>query len=182
MKYFILGALLLLSGVTYSQDGKLLLDANKKATYTDQASTQKSKDECFKIAQKWISDTFGNYENAVVKQDAATGLLVINTYTPVQTSLYDYVRFDLTLTLRDQGYQVKITNLDGTSQLRSPARLGINENNLVTEKEMLVKTETNKKKRSDVQQQLDQAKADNDHVNEAMFKVLASLKEYIASH
>lgn len=182
LKYFLLSVLLLLSGITYSQDGRLLLDANKKATYTDKSSTQKSKEECFKIAQMWVTDTFGNYENAVVKQDPQSGLLAINSYVPVQTSLYDYIRFDLALTATNQGYQVTITNLDGTSQLRSPARLGLNENNLVTEKEVLFKTETNKKKKADLQQQLDQAKTDNDRVNEAMFKVLASLKEYIASH
>ncbi|HEV7379233.1 MAG TPA: hypothetical protein VGN64_05525 [Dyadobacter sp.] len=182
MKYFILSALLFISASAFAQDGKLPLDDRKNATYTDQSTNQKGKEQNFELATKWISGTVGNLENAVVKQDKQAGVLLINTYVPVQTSLYDYIRFDLNFTFTDQGYQVKITNLDGTSQLRTPARLGINENNLVIENEMLFKKETNKKKRSEIQEQLDQAKADNDRINSAMFKVLANLKEFIASH
>jgi hypothetical protein len=182
LKYLILSIFVCLSTIVFAQEGKLPLDDRKNASYSDQTTINKSKEACFSIAQKWISGTFGNYENAVTRQDMEAGVLVINSYTPVQTSLYDYVRFDMTISFTDKGYKASISNLDGTSQYRTPARLGINENNLVTEKEIQYKTETSKKKRSEIQQQLEQLKADNDHVNDAMFKVLASFKEYLSSH
>lgn len=179
MKYLNLFLLLLLANFAYSQQGLLPLDEQKQAAYSDKSSPQKAQAILYKTAQDWVTKTFGNYENAVTKQDPATGLLVINTYVPATTKLYDYIRFDLTITCAENHYEARITRLGGTAQHRSPARLGVNENNLVTEKEMSVKTETNRKKRAEAEENLENARTDNEIINAAMYKVLASLKEFM---
>ncbi len=180
LKYLNLLLLLLLTHSGFSQNGMLPLDEKKNATYTDKASPQKPKAELYKAAQSWVGKVFGNYENAVTKQDPETGLLVINTYIPAKTKLYDYIRFDLTIVCTDNHYEAHITRLDGTAQHRSPTRLGINENNLVTEKEMAVKTENNRKKRAEAEENLENARIDNEIINAAMYNVLGSLKEHMS--
>jgi hypothetical protein len=181
LKNLTLLLILLVSNVVYGQTGILPLDELKQASYSDRVAPQKMQAAIYKDVQDWITDTFGSYENAVTKQDPESGSLVINTYTPVSTSLYDYIRFDLTIICRDNHYEARISNLDGTALHRTPIRLGIKENNLVAEKEMAVKTESNRKKRTEAELALERAKADNDNINNAMFKVLASLKEFLVN-
>jgi len=179
LKYLILVLLFSVSHLVYCQHGTLPLDELKQATYTDKSAPEKTQTELYKAAQNWVTKTFGNLENAVTKQEPQSGLLVINTYTPVSTSLYDYIRFDMTIICKDNHYEARISQLDGTAQHRTPARLGSKENDLVLEKQMAVKTETNRKKRAEAERILEQAKADNENINNAMYKVLASLKEYM---
>jgi hypothetical protein len=181
LNYLRLTILLLVSNLAYCQPGTLPLDALKQATYSDKAAPQKTQAELYKAAQNWVTTTFGNFENAVTKQDPQNGLLVINTYAPVSTSLYDYIRFDMTIVCKDNHYEARINKLDGTAQHRTPTRLGSRENDLVAEKEMAVKTETNRKKRAEAERILEQAKTDNDNINNSMYKVLASLKEFLVT-
>lgn len=105
------------------------------------------------------------------------GKLVINSYVPVIHSLYDHIRFDLTIDCNDNQYQAKISSLDGISQIRSPVRISSKENDLVLTKSMIMKSETNRKKRAEAEQEWKEAVANNEEVNNAMFRVLASLKE-----
>lgn len=179
MKYLSLILLLSLSHLAYCQQSILPLGELKQATYTDKSAPQKSREALYKSAQAWVTRTFGNFENAVTSQDPQAGTLVINTYTPVSTSLYDYIRFDMTIICNDNQYEARINKLDGTAQHRTPARLGSAENDLVAEKEMAVKTESNRKKRAEAELALERAKADNENINRAMYKLLASLKEYM---
>ncbi|TDE17392.1 DUF4468 domain-containing protein [Dyadobacter psychrotolerans] len=162
------------------QDGLLPIDTRKQVYYSDLVNTDKTKDELYKIAQNWVTRKFGNYDIAVTFQDAAAGKLVINSYVPVKHSLYDHIRFDLTIICKDNNYQASIEKLDGIAQTRSPKRLGPSENDAIAEKSMAVKTETNRKKKQGSELLLQKQQADNDQVNAAMYKLLASLKEFIS--
>lgn len=157
------------------------LDEHKQVFYSDVATVQKTKDEIYKSAQNWVTQTFGNYENAVTQQDPQVGKLVITSYVPATTSLYDYVRFELTIDCSDKQYRVRIDKLDGISQIRTPARLGIKENDAVLAKEVIMKSETNRKKRAEAEEGLNHIKADNDAVNNAMYKLLAGLKQFMVT-
>lgn len=178
LRYFVL---LFVCHSSFSQDGVLPLDEHKQVYYSDVANPPKNKGEIYKSAQNWVIKTFGNYENAVTQQDPQSGKLAINTYVPVIHSLYDHIRFDLTLECKDNQYQARINNLDGISHIRTPARLGVKENDLVLSRSMVMKSETNRKKREEAERFLQQAKADNDEVNGAMYRVLAGLKEFVVA-
>ena len=176
MKNYILILLLLITQNCFSQDGLLPLDAKKQVIYTDSGQPEKSKSEIFKQAQEWISKTFGNYENAVTFEDPQVGKLVLTSYAPVSSTNYQYVRFDLTIECKDKQYQVLITQLDGISTIHSPERLGAKDNAEIMEKELAVKTEQNRKKRTEAETALKNAKADLDAINNAMFGLMSGLK------
>ncbi len=165
----------------FCQDGFLPLNEQKQVYYSDVANPHKSKAEIYKSAQNWVTHTFGNYENAVTQEDPASGKLTINSYIPVVTSLYNYIRFDLVIDCKDNQYQARIDKLDGISPTRTPIRISSKENDSVLAKEVSIKTETNKKKRTESEQLLQIAKTDNDNINHAIYKLLAGLKEFIKS-
>lgn len=181
LKYLLFLSLFFVCNSGFCQDGYLPLDEHKQVFYSDVATVQKTKDEIFKSAQNWVTQTFGNYENAVTQQDLQLGKLVITSYVPATTSLYDYVRFELTIDCSDKQYRVMIDKLDGISQIRTPARLGVKENDAVLAKEVIMKSETNRKKRAEAEEGLQHIKADNDAVNNAMYKLLAGLKQFIVT-
>ena len=149
MKYLSLLLLLLVCHSGFCQDGYLPLNEQKQVYYSDVATLHKSKDEIYQSAQKWVSNTFGNYENAVTSEEPQIGKLMINSYIPVITSLYDYIRFDLVFECKDNQYQVRIDKLDGISPVRSPVRISSKENDAVLAKEMVIKTEPIRKKREE---------------------------------
>lgn len=177
LKYVFLFLLLILARAAFSQEGYLPLDETKKVLYTDMGKVDKSKSELYKMAQAWVAGTFGNYENAISSEDANSGKLIITSYVPVITTLYEYVRFDLTIACTDGKYQARLENLDGVSAIRSPAKLGQPNNDAVAAKEMSVKTETSRKKRAEIEQELHGLRADQESINSAMYKLLASLKQ-----
>jgi hypothetical protein len=162
-----------------AQDGLLPLDAEKKVLYLDSGKPELSKDEIYKKVQEWVGSIFGNYENAVTADNAEIGKLLITSYVPVSNAMYEYIRFDLTIECQDKQYTARITQLDGISTVRSPARLDAKENDMIAAKEITVKTETNRKKKEAAEDALKVAKADNERINTAMFKVLASLKMFV---
>lgn len=176
MKYIILFLFTFFAYQTFAQDGLLPLDSEKNILYSDSGKPELSKTEIYKKAQEWVSKTFGNYENAVTGDSQQSGKLLITSYVPVAHSLYEYVRFDLAIECRDNMYVAKISKLDGISTLRSPARLGVRENDMITAKEIAVKTETNRKKKSVAEEALQLAKAGNEAINNAMYNLLGSLK------
>ncbi|GGB87512.1 DUF4468 domain-containing protein [Dyadobacter sediminis] len=181
MKYIALLLLLLSFYNGFGQDGLLPLDKDKNVYYADLGKADKSRATIYKNAQNWISATFGNYENAVKQDDPQSGKLAIISYVPVSGSSYEYVRFQLAIDCEDNRYQARIDRLDGISRLHSPERLGIKNNDVVTAKEQAVKTENNRKNRTEAEEALKTAKADNDAVNTAMFKLLASLKQALTA-
>ena len=175
---------LLLLFISYSgfcQDGYLPLNEQKQVYYSDVASPRKSKDEIYKSAQNWVTHTFGNYGNAVTSEDISSGKLMINSYIPVVTSLYDYIRFDLVIECKDNQYQVRIDKLDGISPIRTPVRISAKDNDVIVATELNIKTEINKKKRTEAEQLLKTEKADNENINNAIYKLMAGLKEFMAA-
>ncbi|MEO6287634.1 MAG: DUF4468 domain-containing protein [Dyadobacter sp.] len=180
MKYTILIVLTFLCQQAFSQDGLLPLDGEKNIQYSDLGKPELGKAEIYKKAQEWVSKTFGNYENAVTGSNQESGKLLITSYVPVSHSLYEYLRFDLSIDCQDHQYVAKISKLDGVSTMRSPARLGPRENDIITAKEILVKTETARKKKS-AEEALQVAKADNESINNTMYNLLGSLKVSITS-
>ena len=176
MKKLLLILLLFIGQKGFSQSGLLPLDAQKNVFYSDSGQPKKSKSEIFKEAQNWISKTFGNYENAVTFEDPQLGKLILTSYAPVSSITYEYVRFDLTIECKDQQYNVRIDKLDGISTTHSPVRLGVKDNDAVMEREVAVKTEQSKKKRTEAENNLKNAKADLDGINNAMFKLMSDLK------
>ena len=181
MKYIALLLLLLSFYNGFGQDGLLPLDKDKNVFYTDQGKVDKPRAAIYKSTQNWISTTFGNYENAVKQDDPQSGKLVMSSYVPVSSSSYEYVRFNLAIDCEDNKYQVRIDKLDGVSRLHSPERLGVKNNDLVVSKEHALKTENNRKNRTEAEEAFKTAQMDNDAVNTAMFKLLASLKQSITA-
>ena len=171
--------LFLLCQPAFCQDGLLPVDEQKNVVYSDVATLQKTRAEIYQKALKWAEKTLGNFENSATQGQAQNGTMLINSYVPVTHSLYDYVRLDFTLHCTDNQYQVKIDKLDGTSPIRTPVRLSYKDNDAVTEKAMTLKTETNRKKREEAEKIWKQSKADNDGINDAVYKLLANLKEYM---
>lgn len=179
MKYLLLFSLLFAYNSCFCQDGYLPLNEQKQIFYSDKATVQKSKDELYKSAQNWVTQTFGNYANAVTQENPQTGKLVITSYVSASTSLYDHVRFDLTIDCSDKQYRARIEKPEGISQIRTPVRLSVKENDAVLAKEIIMKSETNRKKRAEAEEVLQTVKADNDAVNNAMYMLLAGLKQFM---
>lgn len=181
LKYVICISISLLSYSSWAQHQLLPLNQNNEAFYSDHSRAPYPKSELFKKAQSWISKTFGNYQNAVMKEDSVSGILIVNSYLQSSTSTFDHIRFTLILQIKDNYYEAKLEGLEGISKARTPARLGKKENDLVAEKEILFKTETNKKKRAEAKSDLQIAQSDNENVNNIMFQLLGSLKESLSN-
>lgn len=179
LKYLLLFVFIFSSYCSFAQDGLLPTDGGKNVLYTDSGKPDKSKEQLYKTAQSWITQTFGNYENAVTFQDPQTGKVIISSYVPVIHSTFDHIRFNLTVVCQENGYQASINMLDGIAQIRSPKRIGQAENDMVIERSMAVKTETNRKKKAEAELALQKQQADNEQINAAMYKLLAGLKTFM---
>jgi hypothetical protein len=168
--------LVLIPFCSFGQDGFLPLDSNKKIIYSDVAAVEKSREALFQNAQKWVVKTFGNYENAVIQEDKQSGKLVLKSYSPVSTASFEYLRFTMTIDCQDNKYQVVINDVEGISKSQTVTALGTKQNDEVVEKSILLKTESNRKKKSATEELLNHTKTDNDQINNAMYSLLASLK------
>lgn len=164
---------------TFAQDGRLPLDPKNSISYTDSGQPQVSKAEFHQKIRKWVEKKFGNAENAITSDDTQAGIVLITSYIPVIHSNYQYVRFDLGIQYKDNQYAARITTLDGVSAEHSPVRLTAKENDNITAKEQIVKTESSRKKRKEAETELQVAKADNDGINTSLYNLLADLKNYI---
>ena len=118
----------------------------------------------------------GIIENAVVSDDRQSGKLVLKTYTPVSSPSFEYLRYSMTINCEDNKYRVTINDVEGISKSQTVTALGKKQNDEVLEKEILLKTESGRKKKSVAEAALNQAKTDNDQINQAMYSLLASLK------
>ncbi|WP_353720726.1 DUF4468 domain-containing protein [Dyadobacter sp. 676] len=179
MKHLVLFALLSAATHTFAQDGRLPLDAKNNISYTDSGQPQLGKTELHRKIREWVDKKFGNAENAITSDDTQAGIILITSYIPVIHSNYQYVRFDLGIQYDDGRYDARITTLDGVSAEHSPVRLNARENDEITAKEQIVKTESSRKKRKDAELALQMAKADNDGINTSLYNLLADLKNYI---
>jgi hypothetical protein len=166
-----------ISQFSFGQDGYLPLDDKKNAVYSDVGAMEQTKDRLFQNSQKWVVKSFGNYENAVDQEDRAGGKLVIKTYAPISSPSFEYLRFTMTITCSDNKYLASISELEGIAKTQSVTRLGQKQNDAILEKSIVVKTETNRKKKTIAENLLNEAKADNDNINQVMFSLLASLKQ-----
>lgn len=166
-----------ISRFSYGQDGFLPLDDKKNAVYSDVATLEQSQDALFQNAQQWVVQSFGNYENAVAREDRAGGKLVLNTYAPVSSPSFEYLRFTMTITCHNNKYFAVISELEGIAKSQTVTRLGQKQNEDISRKSVLVKTETNRKKRIIAENLLNESKADSENVNQVMFSLLASLKQ-----
>ncbi|MCF0058637.1 DUF4468 domain-containing protein [Dyadobacter sp. CY356] len=166
----------LVSFRSFGQDGYLPVDNQKKVVYTDVASLEKTKDVLYQNAQKWVVKTFGNYQNVVVSENKQSGKLVLNSYTPVSTPSFEYLRYTLIVDCEDNKYHVTINEVEGISKSQTVTSIGKKQNDEILEKEILLKTESGRKKKSIAEEALKQAKVDNDQINQAMYGLLASLK------
>jgi hypothetical protein len=180
LKQLIIAFLLIFSGShTFAQQGLLPLDQEKNIHYSDSGKPNLTQPELYKKVQAWVSETFGNYENAVSFEDSLKGILRVTSYVPLIHAQFGYVRFDLTIECRDNQYFAKITNLDGISTVHSPERLTSKENENVAAKEVITKAESNRKKRAELEAELKQLKAENEGINTALYNLLASLKRSV---
>lgn len=173
---FFVVKLILVSFCSFGQDGYLPLDNQKKIVYSDVATLEKSKNLLFQNAQKWVVKTFGNYENAVASENKQSGKLILKSYTPISSPSFEYLRYTMTVDCEDNKYHVTINELEGISKSQSVTALGKRQNDEILEKEILLKTESSRKKKSIAEETLNQAKTDNDQINQAMYSLLASLK------
>ncbi|WP_035333275.1 DUF4468 domain-containing protein [Dyadobacter crusticola] len=178
MKYILALFFFISAGQVFAQSGMLPLDQEKNIYYSDSGQPKLSKDEIYKKMQDWVSNTFGNYQNAVTFEDAAAGKLRVTSYVPVIHADYAYVRFDLTISCADNQYQAVISNLDGISTIHSPVRLSAKDNERISAKEVLAKAENSRKKRGEMEDELKLIKADNEGINTAMYNLLASIKQF----
>lgn len=183
MKRILVAFLFLISfsQLSFGQDGYLPLDDKKNAVYSDLGSMEQTKDGLFQNAQKWVVKSFGNYENAVDQEDRAAGKLVIKTYAPISSPSFEYLRFTMTVTCSDNKYLANITDLEGIAKTQTVTRLGQKQNDAILEKSIVVKTETNRKKKTVAENLLNEAKADNENINQVMFGLLTSLKQTMLS-
>ncbi|WP_143828617.1 DUF4468 domain-containing protein [Dyadobacter fermentans] len=179
MKHLILFALLTAATHTFAQDGRLPLDSKNNISYTDSGQPKLSKTELHQKVRAWVDKKFGNAENAITSDDTQAGIILITSYIPVIHSSYQYVRFDLGVQYKDNQYDARITTLDGVSAEHSPVRLNAKENDDITAKEQIVKTESNRKKRKEAELNLQAAKADNDGINTSLYNLLGDLKNYV---
>jgi hypothetical protein len=183
VKYFIVSLLLSISINAFCQNGWLPLNERNEVHYSDVGKFNKSKATLYRTTQTWISATFGNYDNAVAFQDSTSGKLIVNSYIPLNAhSLYQYVRFNLSIECNENGYKARIHELDGITPLHTASRISRKENLAVTVKELGLKTETNAKKRSAIARDVELAKADIESINVAMYHLLASLKVYLTEN
>lgn len=179
LKHLLLFALLAAATHTFAQDGRLPLDSKKNISYTDSGQPQFSKAELHQKIREWVEKKFGNAENAITSDDTQAGIILITSYIPVIHSSYQYIRFDLGVQYKDGQYEARITTLDGVSAEHSPVRLNARENDEITAKEQSVKTESNRKKRKEAEEALQQAKADNEGINTSLYNLLGDLKNHI---
>jgi len=179
LKHLLLFALLAATTYTFAQDGRLPLDSKNSINYTDSGQPKLGKAELHQKVREWVEKKFGNAENAITSDDKQAGIILITSYIPVIHSDYQYVRFDLGVQYKDNQYDARITTLDGVSAEHSPVRLNAKENDNITAKEQIAKTENNRKKRKDAELALQLAKADNDGINTSLCNLLADLKTYI---
>ncbi|ACT91382.1 hypothetical protein Dfer_0111 [Dyadobacter fermentans DSM 18053] len=179
LKHLILFALLTAATHTFAQDGRLPLDSKNNISYTDSGQPKLSKTELHQKVRAWVDKKFGNAENAITSDDTQAGIILITSYIPVIHSSYQYVRFDLGVQYKDNQYDARITTLDGVSAEHSPVRLNAKENDDITAKEQIVKTESNRKKRKEAELNLQAAKADNDGINTSLYNLLGDLKNYV---
>lgn len=163
----------------FCQDGLLPVNEQKNIYYSDLGNPKKNKAEIYKAAQDWVSQTFGNYQNAVKQQDPAAGKLLISSYLRVASSVYDYVGFDLTIECEDNHYRAYIEKLDGVSAQHSPVRLSNKDNEAISAKEVAIKKETSRKAKAEAEDALKTARADNEGINKAMYTLLAGLKQFV---
>jgi len=161
----------------FGQDGNLPLDEQKNAVYSDVASLEQTKNVLFENAQKWVVKSFGNYENAVDSQDKASGKLVIKTYAPITSAAYEYLRFTMTIRCEENKYQVVVNDLEGIAKSQRITRLGKRQNDAILEKAVLVKTESSRRKKAVVENELEEMKADNERVSQTIYSLMASLKQ-----
>lgn len=181
LKYLLTVLFLFIAGTGFAQDGLLPLDQNKNVYYADVARPEAPKDSVFKRAQKWVEKAFGNYQNVVTLEAADAGRLILTSYAQVITAKFEYVRFDMTIDCSDNQLNVRVSNLDGVSTTHSPEKLGVKENDLITAREQALKTEPSRKRKSAIEAEIMQLKADNESVNAAIFKLLADLKLFVTS-
>lgn len=179
MKHLLLFALLSAATHSFAQDGRLPLDSKNNISYTDSGQPKSSKTELHEKIRGWADKKFGNAQNAITSDDTQAGIVLITSYIPVIHSDYQYVRFDLGIQYKDNQYEARITTLDGVSAEHSPIRLSAKENDSITAKEQIIKTESNRKKRKEAELALQTAKADNDGINTSLYNLLADLKTYI---
>jgi hypothetical protein len=180
LKHLLLFALLTAATHSFAQDGRLPLDSKNSISYTDSGQPKFSKAELHEKIRGWVDKKFGNAQNAITSDDTQAGIILITSYIPVIHSDYQYIRFDLGVQYKDNQYEARITTLDGVSAEHSPIRLGAKENDNVTAKEQIIKTESNRKKRKEAELALQTAKADNDGINTSLYNLLADLKTYIS--
>lgn len=181
MKHLILFALLSAATSAFAQDGRLPLDSKNNISYTDSGQPKFSKAELHQKVRGWVEKKFGNAENAITSDDTQAGIILITSYIPVIHSDYQYVRFDLGVQYKDNQYDARITTLDGVSAEHSPVRLNAKENDDITAKEQIIKTESNRKKRKEAEEALQVVKADNDGINTTLYNLLADLKNYLSA-
>ncbi|WP_229241030.1 DUF4468 domain-containing protein [Dyadobacter sp. SG02] len=181
MKHLLLFALLIAATHSFAQDGRLPLDSKNSISYTDSGQPKFSKAELHEKIRAWVDKKFGNAQNAITSDDAQAGIILITSYIPVIHSDYQYIRFDLGVQYKDNQYEARITTLDGVSAEHSPVRLGLKENDNITAKEQIIKTESNRKKRKEAEVALQVAKADNEGINASLYNLLGDLKTYITN-
>ena len=179
LKHLLLFALLTAATHTFAQDGRLPLDSKNSISYTDSGQPRSSSSELHQKIRAWVDKKFGNAQNAITSDDTQAGIILITSYIPVIHSDYQYVRFDLGIQYKDNQYDARITTLDGVSAEHSPIRLSAKDNDNITAKEQIIKTESNRKKRKEAEIALQAAKADNDGINTSLYNLLADLKTYI---
>lgn len=172
----IVAGLLLVSFTGFGQNGFLPVDAAKKVVYADRASVPIGKDKIYQLAQQWVAKSFGNYANAVESENKETGRLTLRTYAPVNSARFEYVRFVMTITCEEQQYRAVIDQVEGVSKSQSVMALGPRENDLVKEKEVLLNAEGNRKKKAQLENALNEARSDNEAVNQSIYGMLSSLK------
>lgn len=164
----------------FAQDGRLPLDSKNNISYTDSGQPKASKAEIREKVRAWADKKFGNATNAIASDDEQAGIILITSYIPVIHSNYQYVRFDLGVQYKDNQYEARIATLDGISSVRSPIRLDHKENDAITAKEHAIKTESSRKKRKELEAELQMVKADNEGINTSLYNLLADLKAYMA--
>lgn len=181
MRNFLFLLLFFTATSTFAQDGRLPLDSRNNISYTDSGQPKLSQAQLHQKIKDWIVYKFGNLENALTSDNEQAGTILITSYIPVIHSSYQYVRFDLGIQYKDNQYDARIATLDGISAVRSPVRLDKKENDAITSKEQVLKTESSRKKRKEAETTLQTAKADNDGINTSLYNLLADLKAFVNS-
>lgn len=174
--------LVLIASYSFAQNTLLPLDKDKNVVYTDRGTLPLTKAEIYAKAQNWVTHQFGNYQNAVVKDEPQNGLLVVSSYVPIPLSQYQYLGFELTLIFNEGGYSASLARPDGISQIRTPVRFSYKHNDAIAAQEMVIKTENDRKKRSVAEKELQSLNVDNEAVNQAAYGLLGKLKEFMVAN